>query len=188
MRNCAYSRITFSVSLQLLRRNYFQQTKSIDFSWNSHYEEAFKFYDKKLLDDTRSGVPEVSHCLPPAPLLFRISLLCLKVTEFWRLLALCHTVMPERDKGQLVYQAQSPDEAALTSAARNFGFVFRARTPQSITIEVMGKEEVGRFLSYVKRNQYLFGECFSLKRQLYCIHFAVNFDPFHSCSGRDRIF
>ena len=49
--------------------------------------------------------------------------------------------MPERDKGQLVYQAQSPDEAALTSAARNFGYVFRARTPQSITIDAMGKEE-----------------------------------------------
>ncbi|KJH50069.1 IC domain protein, HAD ATPase, P-type family [Dictyocaulus viviparus] len=63
------------------------------------------------------------------------------VTEFWRLLALCHTVMPERDKGRLVYQAQSPDEAALTSAARNFGYVFRGRTPQSITIEVLGKEE-----------------------------------------------
>lgn len=66
-----------------------------------------------------------------------------QVTEFWRLLALCHTVMPERDKsGLLTYQAQSPDEAALTSAARNFGFVFRSRTPQSITIEVNGKEEV----------------------------------------------
>ena len=27
--------------------------------------------------------------------------------------------------GQLIYQAQSPDEGALVSAARNFGFVFR---------------------------------------------------------------
>ncbi|PIO62059.1 hypothetical protein TELCIR_16400 [Teladorsagia circumcincta] len=99
-----------------------QKTTPLDFSWNQHYETTFMFYDKKLLDDTQKGVPEV--------------------TEFWRLLALCHTVMPERDKGQLVYQAQSPDEAALTSAARNFGYVFRGRTPQSITIEVMGKEEV----------------------------------------------
>lgn len=38
--------------------------------------------------------------------------------------------------GRLQYQAQSPDEAALVSAARNFGFVFKARTPNSITIEV----------------------------------------------------
>lgn len=29
----------------------------------------------------------------------------------------------------------------MTSAARNFGFVFKSRTPSSITIEVKGKEE-----------------------------------------------
>ena len=28
-------------------------------------------------------------------------------------------------QGNLEYQAQSPDEAALVSAARNFGYVFR---------------------------------------------------------------
>lgn len=37
---------------------------------------------------------------------------------------------------KLVYQAQSPDEAALVSAARNFGIVFIERSPNSITIEV----------------------------------------------------
>lgn len=71
------------------------------------------------------------------------------MNEFWRLLSICHTVMPERKAGnQLDYQAQSPDEAALTSAARNFGFVFKSRTPQSITIEILGKEEVSVF--YIK--------------------------------------
>ena len=29
--------------------------------------------------------------------------------------------------GKLEYQAQSPDEGALVSAARNFGFVFKVR-------------------------------------------------------------
>lgn len=29
--------------------------------------------------------------------------------------------------GKLEYQAQSPDEEALTSAARNFGFVFKVK-------------------------------------------------------------
>lgn len=38
--------------------------------------------------------------------------------------------------GKLDYQAQSPDEGALVSAARNFGFVFRSRTQHSITIDV----------------------------------------------------
>ncbi|PAV85771.1 hypothetical protein WR25_25080 isoform B [Diploscapter pachys] len=106
--------------------------RPIDFMWNQHFEPNFKFYDQKLLDTTRNGVFEVN--------------------EFWRLLSLCHTVMPERDKGQLVYQAQSPDEAALTSAARNFGYVFRARTPQSITIDAMGKEEVYELLCILDFN------------------------------------
>ncbi|CAD6194597.1 unnamed protein product [Caenorhabditis auriculariae] len=109
-----------------------QRSEPLDFSWNSSSESNFKFYDSQLLNATRSKKPEVD--------------------EFWRLLALCHTVMPERDKGQLVYQAQSPDEAALTSAARNFGYVFRARTPQSITIEVMGKEEVYQLLCILDFN------------------------------------
>lgn len=57
-------------------------------------------------------------------------------------MALCHTVMPDRKSGQLEYQAQSPDEAALTSAARNFGYVFKSRTAHTITLEVNGMEEV----------------------------------------------
>ena len=65
-----------------------------------------------------------------------------KVEEFWRFIAICHTVIPERnDDDQLEYQAQSPDEAALTAAARNFGFVFKSRTPTSITLEIGEKEE-----------------------------------------------
>ncbi|ULT93757.1 hypothetical protein L3Y34_003327 [Caenorhabditis briggsae] len=108
------------------------KTPSLNFSWNSSSEPTFKFYDKNLLDATKRQVPEID--------------------QFWRLLALCHTVMPERDKGQLVYQAQSPDEHALTSAARNFGYVFRARTPQSITIEVMGNEETHDLLSILDFN------------------------------------
>lgn len=38
-----------------------------------------------------------------------------------------------------MYQAQSPDEGALVTAARNFGFVFRARTPETITLYEMGQ-------------------------------------------------
>jgi len=32
--------------------------------------------------------------------------------------------MPEEKDGKLLYQAQSPDESALVSAARTFGFVY----------------------------------------------------------------
>lgn len=41
--------------------------------------------------------------------------------------------------GELVYKAQSPDEGALVTAARNFGFVFRSRTPGTITTQELGK-------------------------------------------------
>ncbi|GCB81519.1 hypothetical protein scyTo_0021412, partial [Scyliorhinus torazame] len=47
----------------------------------------------------------------------------------------------------LVYQAQSPDEGALVTAARNFGFVFRSRTPETITIVEMGETKIYELLS-----------------------------------------
>ncbi|VDN88687.1 unnamed protein product, partial [Brugia pahangi] len=75
-----------------------------------------------------------------------------EVAEFWRLLALCHTSMPERKNGRLEYQAQSPDEAALTSAARNFGYVFKSRTAQTITLEIAGSEEVYDLLAILDFN------------------------------------
>uniref|UniRef100_A0A7E4ZYG2 Phospholipid-transporting ATPase n=1 Tax=Panagrellus redivivus TaxID=6233 RepID=A0A7E4ZYG2_PANRE len=109
-----------------------ENTPSIDLSFNKWSEPTFKFYDKTLLDDT-GNVPEVQ--------------------EFWRLLALCHTVMPEsKSANQLEYQAQSPDEAALTSAARNFGYVFKSRTPQSITIEINGKVDTYEVLHLLDFN------------------------------------
>lgn len=46
------------------------------------------------------------------------------ITHFFTLLALCHTVMTEEKNGKIIYQAQSPDENALVSAARSFGFAF----------------------------------------------------------------
>jgi magnesium-transporting ATPase (P-type) len=46
------------------------------------------------------------------------------VHSFFTLLSLCHTVMPEEKDGKIIYQAQSPDENALVSAARTFGYVF----------------------------------------------------------------
>lgn len=104
----------------------------VDFSDNIHYEADFKFYDQQLLDDVREGKTDVA--------------------EFFRLLAICHTVMCEEKDGHLEYQAQSPDEAALTSAARNFGFVFRMRSPTSITIEVNGRPEVYELLAILDFN------------------------------------
>lgn len=46
------------------------------------------------------------------------------VREFLTLLAVCHTVIPEVKDGKMVYQASSPDEAALVSGAELLGYKF----------------------------------------------------------------
>ncbi|XP_050303253.1 probable phospholipid-transporting ATPase IM isoform X2 [Anthonomus grandis grandis] len=107
-------------------------TEPVDFSFNANYEPEFRFYDQQLLEAVRRRDKD---CF-----------------QFFRLLALCHTVMSEQSDGKLEYQAQSPDEAALVSAARNFGFVFKERTPNSITIEVMGTKEVYELLCILDFN------------------------------------
>lgn len=67
-------------------------------------DEEFHWYDEKLIEAIKNnGEDEIN---------------------FFKLLSLCHTVMPEEKDGKIIYQAQSPDENALVSAARSFGFVF----------------------------------------------------------------
>uniref|UniRef100_A0A3B3ZMG9 Phospholipid-transporting ATPase n=1 Tax=Periophthalmus magnuspinnatus TaxID=409849 RepID=A0A3B3ZMG9_9GOBI len=96
------------------------KSERVDFSWNKLADPKFVFHDHSLVETVRGGSPEAQ--------------------EFFRLLALCHTVMPEeKNPGDLYYQAQSPDEGALVTAARNFGFVFLSRTPETITVVEMGQ-------------------------------------------------
>ena len=54
--------------------------------------------------------------------------------------------------GVLEYQAQSPDENALVSAARNFGFVFTERSSRTITIQSLGKVETHELLCILDFN------------------------------------
>ena len=67
-------------------------------------------------------------------------------------LILNSTLLVYFDVGKLEYQAQSPDENALVSSARNFGFVFTKRTPRSITITFNGVEEVYELLCILDFN------------------------------------
>ncbi|ONK81340.1 uncharacterized protein A4U43_C01F27980 [Asparagus officinalis] len=55
---------------------------------------------------------------------------------FFRLLAVCHTAIPEIDEtsGKITYEAESPDEAAFVIAAREVGFEFYQRTQTSISV------------------------------------------------------
>ncbi|XP_059148983.1 phospholipid-transporting ATPase ID-like isoform X1 [Physella acuta] len=110
-----------------------ERTPRVDLSWNPYAEKGFDFYDSALVDEVHNNNEMVN--------------------MFFTLLALCHTVMPEvKSDGSLEYQAQSPDEGALVSAARNFGFVFKSRTPSTITIEVQGEEETYELLNILDFN------------------------------------
>jgi phospholipid-transporting ATPase len=77
------------------------------------------------------------------------------IREWLTLLAVCHTVVPERDRDdpdKIVYQAASPDEEALVKAVKALGFSFNARSPSSVTINALGKEEEYEILNVLEFN------------------------------------
>eukprot|EP00741_Cyanophora_paradoxa_P005048 tig00000851_g4890.t1 len=77
-----------------------------------------------------------------------------RIDDFLRALAVCHTVIPERghDAAHIVYQASSPDEGALMTAAKCLGYGFRGRTARSVTITVFGREETYEVLATCEFN------------------------------------
>ncbi len=77
-------------------------------------------------------------------------------------------------QGELVYQAQSPDEGALVTAARNFGFVFRSRTPETITLYEMGQAVTYQLLAILDFNNVR-------KRMSVIGRFWLYFSPLISC-------
>ncbi|XP_072778427.1 phospholipid-transporting ATPase IC-like isoform X1 [Taeniopygia guttata] len=107
--------------------------QQVDFSWNVYADGKFLFYDHYLIEQIKSGKePEIQ--------------------KFFFLLAICHTVMADTSDGQLNYQAASPDEGALVTAARNFGYVFLSRTQSTITISEMGVERTYDVLAILDFN------------------------------------
>ena len=54
--------------------------------------------------------------------------------KFINILAICQTIIVENDNGEISYNASSPDELALTNAARHFGMTFRDRDPDNNAI------------------------------------------------------
>uniref|UniRef100_H2RJD7 Phospholipid-transporting ATPase n=1 Tax=Takifugu rubripes TaxID=31033 RepID=H2RJD7_TAKRU len=105
----------------------------VDWSWNRLADRKFTFMDHSLVACIRSRKDK-------------------DVLEFFKLLSLCHTIMVENKEGELVYQAASPDEGALVTAARNFGFVFLSRTQDTITIKEMEQEQTYEMLALLDFN------------------------------------
>ncbi|EFA86147.1 P-type ATPase [Heterostelium album PN500] len=77
------------------------------------------------------------------------------INQFLTLLAVCHTVIadrPNKDDSVIEYEASSPDEAALVTAAKNIGYAFYSREPTVITINARGKLERFEFLNILEFN------------------------------------
>uniref|UniRef100_A0A8C7F4G3 Phospholipid-transporting ATPase n=1 Tax=Oncorhynchus kisutch TaxID=8019 RepID=A0A8C7F4G3_ONCKI len=105
----------------------------VDFTWNKYADRKFEYLDHSLVVCIRSKKDK-------------------DTLEFFKLLSLCHTVMVEQKEDELVYQAASPDEGALVTAARNFGFVFLSRTQDTITISEMDQEMTYEVLALLDFN------------------------------------
>uniref|UniRef100_A0A3B4D376 Phospholipid-transporting ATPase n=1 Tax=Pygocentrus nattereri TaxID=42514 RepID=A0A3B4D376_PYGNA len=147
-----------------------KRAQPLDFStWNPLADRDFCFYDASLLEAVKVGEPAVH--------------------EFFRVLSLCHTVMSEeKSEGELVYKAQSPDEGALVTAARNFGFVFRSRTPSTITTQELGKAVTYTLLAIldfnnIRKRMSVIVRTPEGRIRLYCKGAdTVLFERLHSCS------
>ncbi|XP_059952800.1 probable phospholipid-transporting ATPase IM isoform X3 [Mesoplodon densirostris] len=112
-----------------------KKKEAVGFSVNPQAGRTFQFFDHHLMESIKMGDP--------------------KVHEFLRLLALCHTVMSEENSaGELIYQVQSPDEGALVTAAKNLGFIFKSRTPETITIEELGTLVTYQLLAFLDFNNF----------------------------------
>ncbi|KDQ19994.1 hypothetical protein BOTBODRAFT_125521 [Botryobasidium botryosum FD-172 SS1] len=74
------------------------------------------------------------------------------VKEFLTLLATCHTVIPEMKGEKMVYQASSPDEAALVAGAEILGYRFHVRKPKSVFVQIQGRSEEFEILNVCEFN------------------------------------
>jgi magnesium-transporting ATPase (P-type) len=91
---------------------------------------GFHFYDERILD----GKWKQEECAE-------------QIRAFFTVLAVCHTVIPEHSNGEVIYQASSPDEAALVKAASILGVQFYNRSRNTVTIRIGEQEESFQILN-----------------------------------------
>uniref|UniRef100_A0A8C9MVA7 Phospholipid-transporting ATPase n=1 Tax=Serinus canaria TaxID=9135 RepID=A0A8C9MVA7_SERCA len=95
------------------------------------YGESCEFDDPRLLQNIENDHPTAVH-----------------IQEFLTLLAVCHTVVPERQGNTIIYQASSPDEGALVKGAKKLGYVFTGRTPHSVIIDAVSGGCAGKYFYF----------------------------------------
>lgn len=96
--------------------------------------KGFNFQDERVMKGNWAKQPEAE-----------------VLQRFFRLLAVCHTAIPETDEatGSVSYEAESPDEAAFVVAARELGFEFFSRTQNGISfreLDLATGQKVERFV------------------------------------------
>ena len=91
------------------------------------------------------------------------------IQHFMTTLSVCHTVIPEETEDKtVVYNASSPDEKAFVDAARDYGFTFISRTPESVKITDWDGDTVSStFLLSFRKNAFAFS---------FCSRFLLNFE------------
>ncbi|KAJ4887081.1 putative phospholipid-transporting ATPase 12 [Raphanus sativus] len=109
------------------------------------------------------------------------------IQKFFRLLAVCHTVIPEvdEDTGKISYEAESPDEAAFVIAAREVGFEYFIRTQTTVSVrelDVVNGERVERM--YRVLNVLEFSS--SRKRMSVIVRYEDG-KPLLLCKGADSV-
>uniref|UniRef100_A0A8C6U341 Phospholipid-transporting ATPase n=1 Tax=Neogobius melanostomus TaxID=47308 RepID=A0A8C6U341_9GOBI len=125
---------------------------------SSHSSDEAGFNDPSLLENLQSNHPTAAVIL-----------------EFMTMMAICHTAVPERTDDGIAYQAASPDEGALVRAARNLGFFFSGRTPDSVIVEVVSyfifftcKISTHSYCSILRKRMSVIMRTPSGKIRLYC--------------------
>ncbi|KAF9393060.1 hypothetical protein CPB97_004085 [Podila verticillata] len=107
---------------------------------NKYYSDKTTFVDSDIFTDMTD--PTSKHAKA--------------IMNFWTAVAVCHTVITERDMDQdpykIEYKAQSPDEATLVSTARDVGFVFLDKKGPIMHLEIMGQPRSYKILNILEFN------------------------------------
>ncbi|KAL1173264.1 hypothetical protein V6Z11_A05G401100 [Gossypium hirsutum] len=115
-----YGRGMTEVEIALARKRGEQLTEQapIDASESKKSFKGFNFRDEHIMDGKWVSEPQRD-----------------VIQKFFRVLATCHTAVPEvMGPDEIMYEAESPDEAAFVIAAREVGFEYFARNQTSIKL------------------------------------------------------
>ncbi|KAI8085080.1 uncharacterized protein BX664DRAFT_338483 [Halteromyces radiatus] len=131
------TRISDGLDLEKARREMLRKQAAL---FEHHYvNPKSSFVDPKLYDDLANNDIQSQ-----------------SLVHFFSALAFCHTVIaeiPDPDKPHdILYKAQSPDEAALVATARDVGFTFVTREQDTMIMDAMGERREMTLLHVLEFN------------------------------------